>query len=95
MNLLSEECIICYEELRKDEIYAMIDHPGENGKYHVHCIESWLNRSTNGILIQNPIEKLNLYMDDKQISQMRVYVPEPLTPYEHLDLCCKSCCVIM
>ncbi len=87
MNLIEDECVICYDEISKDKIFIMIDHPGESGKYHVQCIEKWMNKSLNGILVQKPIEKLNLLFEDKKIAEMKVVVHENIK-YDELDLCC-------
>jgi hypothetical protein len=93
-NLESEECIICYEEIRADQIYAMIDQEGESAKYHVNCIEKWLNKSKNGILIQKPIEKLNLYFGNDKVCHMNLLVPEKVINYDQLDECCYEICII-
>jgi len=87
-----DECVICFEEIGKNDVYAMIDREGETGKYHVKCIENWLKTSTNGILIQSPIEKVNLYFEDK-ICGMKLYVPDNFKTND--SFCEDVCCNIM
>lgn len=84
--LEEDECPICYEIILKNRVYVMIDNEGENGKYHVSCIEKWLNKSTNGILTQNKIKKLKLNINNKTFSQLNLIIPN-----RHLhddDGCC-------
>jgi hypothetical protein len=78
MNILEfndiDECIICFEEIPVNTIYVMIDNTGENAHFHLSCIEKWLNHSSNGILIQSPIKKLNIQMGENKICQMNLVV---------------------
>ena len=55
-----DECVICFEPIPTDQLYVMINAPGESSKFHFPCITKWLEKSTNGILTQQPITKLNI-----------------------------------
>ena len=51
------ECSICFNTIEQNIQYAKIDNPDETGKYHVHCLETWLKSSNNNgimtIIIQH------------------------------------------
>ena len=83
-----EDCPICFEKISKNKIYVMIDSEGENAKYHVRCIEKWLNKSTNGILTQNQIEKINLNINNETFSQLKLIIPDHDDDYD-------ACCIIL
>lgn len=59
-------CSICFYKLN-DTPYAMINDPGETGKYHVQCLEQWIQKSNRGILIEKKIDSYSIYHEDKLI----------------------------
>jgi len=81
----NDSCVICFEDITPYHVYAMIDSPGETGKYHVKCIEKWINKSTNGVLTQTPIEKINLMVNEQPYSHMKLIMPDH--DYDE-DICC-------
>lgn len=70
------ECPICFMSLA-DSPYAMIDNTAEKGRYHVECLELWLNKSRNGILTQDKVKSYTVYHQDIQIETVKL---KPLTP---------------
>ena len=65
------ECPICLTDLG-DAPYAMIDNTAEKGRYHVECLELWLNRSRNGILTQDKVFGYTVYHEAVQIETVRL-----------------------
>lgn len=57
MDKLHEECAICYHYI--DNTYVKID--GENGIYHLKCLNAWLKKSKYGILTHNIIKSYTIY----------------------------------
>ena len=75
-------CPICFIELNNSP-YAMIDNTSEKGRYHVECIELWLNRSRNGILTQDKIKGYTIYHEDTKIESIKV---APLMPQRQVRI---------
>lgn len=71
----TEECPICLTEIQR--IYVMINHMGETGKYHTECLDGWLKNSKNGILVQTPIESINLYENNEKLGNFNITFKEP------------------
>lgn len=69
-------CPICFIDL-EDSPYAMINNTSEKGRYHVECLERWLNKSRNGILTQDKIKGYTVYHEDTQIESIKL---PPLIP---------------
>jgi len=59
-------CGICFIKL-DDVPYAMINDDGEKGKYHVHCLNQWIQKSNRGILIEQKVNSYSIYHEDKLI----------------------------
>ncbi|HSW76421.1 MAG TPA: hypothetical protein VLG50_05225 [Candidatus Saccharimonadales bacterium] len=65
-----DDCIICFDKIDENHAYITIDNPGETGKYHLHCIESWMIKSkngNNGLLVQNPIDSMVVHYDNQHV----------------------------
>lgn len=91
-----ETCPICMEPIER--IYAMIENTGETGKYHTLCIEEWLKKSKNGILVQNEIESITIYDHDDKLCQLNIKFKEP-EPFDDIylfdnDDICHELCVV-
>ena len=66
------ECVICYKKIG-DFPYAIINKKGENGKYHIECLEQWLRISHNkGVLTQDATESYSLYQNDQLIETINI-----------------------
>ncbi len=76
-----EECPICMQPIER--MYAMIDTEGETGKYHTACLDSWLKKSKNGILLQTDINSINIYDADHKLCNININYKEP-KPFEAL-----------
>lgn len=59
-------CSICFNKLN-DTPYAMINDTGETGKYHIQCLEQWIQKSNRGTLIDKKTDTYSIYHDDKLI----------------------------
>lgn len=70
-------CIICYLKISPDDPYAMIDNNHEIGKYHLSCLETWLTKSTNGLLSQDKIESYTIYHHNQKIDTCSVGIKNP------------------
>lgn len=64
-------CIICYNKINSGDMYAIIDNKHEKGKYHVNCLEKWLEKSNHGLLSQDEIKSYSVY-DNDQIIQTNI-----------------------
>lgn len=82
-----ETCVICYEDLN-NQLYVTISGEGENNKYHFDCIEKWLDTSNNGILVQKPIEYINIHINEDMyhMKMIRNMPPED-------DYMCDNCII--
>jgi len=70
-------CGICFVKL--DDIpYAMINDDGEKGKYHIHCLDQWIQKSNRGILIEQKINSYSIYHEDKLIETVVNNKPSPV-----------------
>lgn len=61
------ECVICAYDILKDQPYGMINNQYEKGKYHVECLEKWVNVSRNGLLTQYEIKSYSIYQHENLI----------------------------
>lgn len=59
-------CSICYNKL-SDSPYAKIDDPGEVGKFHIQCLEQWMQKSDRGIIVDKKITSYSVYHEDQLI----------------------------
>lgn len=59
-------CSICFVKL-DDVPYALINDEGEKGRYHVHCLEKWIQKGTRGIMLDKKINSYSIYHMDKLI----------------------------
>ena len=66
------ECLICSHPLCEDQPYAMINNNNEKGKYHIECLERWLETSNNGLLTQDKIMSYNIYHNNNLIEQKNI-----------------------
>ena len=64
------ECPICLDKINDE--FAVINNLGETGKYHPNCLQSWLGKSSNGILTNNIVETYSIYNDDKYINTLSI-----------------------
>jgi len=64
------ECPICLDNI--DDDFAVINNLGETGKYHPNCLQSWLEKSPNGILTNNIVETYSIYNNDKYINTLSI-----------------------
>lgn len=60
----TEECAICMTELTEGEPYAVI--LTEVGRYHIPCLEAWLEKSHRGILGDNHVDSYLVFLDIDQ-----------------------------
>lgn len=77
----TEECPICMQSIER--IYAMIENKGENGKYHTECMDSWLKKSKNGILVQENIKSITIYDHQEKLCHLNIQFKEP-SPFENI-----------
>ena len=47
-----------------DQPYSIIERCSEKGKFHVQCLEQWLQKSNNGIFTQDKIETYSIYQNN-------------------------------
>jgi len=53
-------CLICLDPV--NDKYAKIDNISETiNKYHIECIDKWLNKSGRGLFTNDQIESYNIY----------------------------------
>jgi hypothetical protein len=89
MNKFHEECIICYNYI--DNIYVKID--GENGIYHLKCLNEWLKKSNYGILTHNIIQSYTIYCIGYAVTTINRDTQE-LCNYEFREKKRKNYCCI-
>lgn len=62
-------CGICYNKLT-DGPYAVInDQAEQDNKYHVQCLEQWVQKSKRGIILEKKIDSYSIYHDDTLVSK--------------------------
>ncbi|QKF94203.1 zinc finger protein RING/FYVE/PHD-type protein [Fadolivirus algeromassiliense] len=74
MTESSEElgCEICFYKVDDDQPYCKIDNKRENGKYHIECLERWLQKSNNGLHTQDKIISYSVYHGTELIETIKV-----------------------
>jgi len=73
------ECIICLYKISDDQPYSMLNTKYEKAKYHIECLEQWINKSHNGILTQETITSYSIYHKNKLIETIKVIT------YDHTE----------
>ena len=56
-------CLICHHVMNIDQPYSILNSPRETSKYHVECLEQWVDVSNIGILSQEPMKSYSIYHD--------------------------------
>ena len=69
----NDECFICYINMDNDVPYAKINNLEETDKkYHLECLEEWINKSGRCVITDGMIESYSLYQNDNLISTHEV-----------------------
>lgn len=80
-NIIQDDenmCLVCYEPIKLDDTYAIINGSpeGKNIKYHGHCVEQWFNHKDNvkqlGIISRQPVSSYSLYIKDELVGTIEL-----------------------
>lgn len=74
-------CIICYENINNN--YAIIDSEKETKvKYHIHCLDTWLENSKRGIMCDENIKSYSIYNNNNEFIKTIDIFDDPITYIE-------------
>lgn len=60
-----EECIICLDPVLSTR-YAVLNGEGEYCKYHIECLQQWVQKSNIGCLTGLPVETYSIFDNDEK-----------------------------